>query len=103
MEVWVWLLVYLVGFALLQLVLYRYFRERGSGEQPAGSPNNHGLGVDAGRDPRVDSATEQAADHGGDAGRSQDDPDGIRCTQCGARNERDPAFTYCQQCARPLQ
>jgi hypothetical protein len=101
MEVWAWLTVYLVGFALLQLVLYRYFRQGGSGEQPAGSPNNHGMGADAGRDPWVDSPREQA-DHAPDS-TPGDASGGVRCKHCGAVNESEATFTYCRECAQPLQ
>jgi hypothetical protein len=103
MEAWAWLTVYLVGFALLQLVLYRYFRQGGSGGEPAGSPKNGGVGVDAGRRPWIDSGAEQVADRGTDAGQSGENLDSVHCTHCGAPNERDGVYTYCRQCARPLE
>ena len=85
MEVWAWLLAYVVGFGLLQLVLYRYFsRERGTldGATPGGSD-----GVRRAVPERVD------GDH-----------DGVRpCHHCGASNAADPVYTYCRECATPLE
>lgn len=98
MEPWVWLIVYLVGFALLQLVLYRYVRNRdSSSEQPTGSP---GARSAAGRERRTESATEvrigSEPDGSGDADR-------VRCTHCGALNEQGATFRYCRECTQPIQ
>jgi hypothetical protein len=102
MEAWAWLAVYLVGFALLQLVLYRYFRKRRSGDQPAGPDGRHGARADAGRDSQYNPASERA-DPGGDGRRSGDGADGVHCGHCGALNEDGSTYTYCRQCARPLR
>lgn len=80
MAVWVWLVAYLVGFALLQIILYRYFQEDSAREQTAP--------VTADRS-RVSRETPPD-----DAG------DGLRCKQCGAYN--DAGYSYCRQCTGQL-
>ncbi|MHB9287690.1 hypothetical protein ACKVMT_11720 [Halobacteriales archaeon Cl-PHB] len=90
MEPWAWLAAYLVGFAFLQLLLYRYFREETSGQGQAGPERSASGGRDPVR-PRTD---------GGAASQSDD---AVHCAHCGARNERDPAYTFCRECANPLQ
>jgi len=80
MAVWVWLVAYLVGFALLQLVLYRYFREDSPRERTAPSASERSrVSLKAPPD---------------DAG------DGIHCKLCGAYNEA--GYSYCRQCAGQL-
>ncbi|MEF8782532.1 MAG: hypothetical protein V5A39_08880 [Haloarculaceae archaeon] len=102
MEPWVWLVVYLVGFALLQVILYRYVRdEESSSEQPAGSPGDrHGARADAGREHRAESATEAGLGSGPDV---PGDVDGVRCKHCGALNEQGATFRYCRECTQPIQ
>ena len=102
MEPWAWLIVYLVGFALLQLVLYRYVRNRdSSSEQPTGSPGDgHGTRAGAGRERR----TEPAAEVGiGSEPDGSGDGDRVRCTHCGALNEQGATFRYCRECTQPIQ
>lgn len=102
MEPWVWLVVYLVGFALLQVVLYRYVRNRdSSGEQPAGSPGDrHGARADAGRERPTESRAEMRIGPDPD---SSGETDRVRCTHCGALNEQGATFRYCRECTQPLQ
>lgn len=92
MSVWGWLVAYVVGFALLQLLLYRYFsddhtaydaspdaRERSTEGHPA-----------AGQDPL--------------APRPPTEPgDTLVCRHCGAPNERESSYTFCRRCVQPLQ
>jgi len=85
MEVWAWLLAYVLGFALLQLVLYRYFsREQGAldGATPGGT----------------EATGRPVGESGAGAGEGR-----LRCQHCGATNKHDPQFTYCKQCASPLR
>jgi hypothetical protein len=89
MEAWAWLAAYLIGFALLQLVLYRYF-QRGESTHDAET-----------REPgykRIEgsAATSEIGTHGGDE-------DTVVCQQCGTANERDGMFSYCRECAEPLR
>jgi len=88
MELWAWLVAYLLGFALLQVYLYRYF----IGGQSAG-----------------ESSTEQATPAYSEGGTSpvarpeqSDDGDLVACGECGTYNERTAAFTYCKECGSRL-
>jgi len=88
MEVWTWIVAYVVGFSLLQLLVYRYFRDRGSVEgDSAGTADGYGVGVDAG----------EAANPRDSTG------DGVHCQQCGAHNESRSQYRYCRECAAPLR
>ena len=87
MEAWVWLLVYLAGFGLLQLFLYRYLRNsqgRSGRTAPAGA-DGEGLGA------RLEARPTEADWHDR-TGESE----GLYCPHCGAHNE--PDYTYCRNC-----
>jgi hypothetical protein len=106
METWVWLGAYLVGFVLLQVYLYRYFIKRGrseSGTTTAGLSRQRAL--------RADGEQERPGAIGHGDGETRPDPavpadldieDAIRCGECGAYNERDQMFVYCQHCGEKL-
>lgn len=85
MDPWVWLAAYLVGFTLLQVLLYRRFRQdvpRGGGDTtPAGA----------------ESPAPRATPDGDSTG------DTVVCRTCGTRNESAAPFSYCRQCCDPLQ
>ncbi|MEF8784423.1 MAG: hypothetical protein V5A45_00710 [Haloarculaceae archaeon] len=89
MEAWAWLAAYLIGFALLQLVLYRYF-QRGESTHDGES-----------REPGYKRLEGSAAATDIDADRGPDDA--VVCQQCGALNDRDGMFSYCRECAEPLR
>lgn len=84
MEVWVWVLAYLVGFALLQFVLYRYFRKSTTKSPEQTTPVSEGgaLAVDV----------------------PEDVPEGdlVPCESCGTYNENHPMFTFCRNCGERL-
>jgi hypothetical protein len=84
MEAWAWLFAYVLGFALLQLVLYRYFqREYGKADAtPVAMEGPGAVPRDSGRDA---------------------DGDGRRCQHCGTRNDEESTFTYCRECTSPFQ
>lgn len=84
MEAWAWLVAYLLGFGLLQLVLYRYFQRefRHADTTPATTERSAAPAHDGGGEP---------------AG------EGIHCPECGCRNLQEPTFTYCRRCTSPLQ
>jgi hypothetical protein len=86
MEIWAWLLAYVLGFGLLQLFLYRYFsRKQGA--------------LDGATPPGTEGARRAPPDHDG-----EDSGDGaLRCQHCGAANENEASFTYCRECASPLR
>ena len=85
MDAWAWLIAYLIGFALLQLVLYRYFQRGESTHEGDREPGYQRL-----------ERRSAAADVG-----SVEDTDGVYCQHCGARNDR--GFSYCQNCVEPLR
>lgn len=87
METWAWLIAYVLGFALLQLYLYRYFIKGQSAAESSAetTPNFEGGG---------------AVERRGGADASGDDL--VACSQCGGYNESEPAFTYCKHCGERL-
>lgn len=90
MEVWTWIVAYVVGFSLLQLLVYRYFRD---GDASVEGPS-------AGSGDRYPAAAD-----GLDRAASREEPtgDGVRCRHCGAVNEGEASFRYCRECVTPLQ
>ncbi|WP_336326100.1 DUF7577 domain-containing protein [Halovenus sp. HT40] len=91
METWAWLIAYLLGFALLQLYLYRYFI---GGESTANSSTDKATPRFEGGSGPVDTADNEP----------QSEPDGefVTCTQCGGHNESSSVFTYCKHCGARL-
>ena len=89
MEAWAWLAAYLIGFALLQLVLYRYFQR--------GESTHDGEA----REPGYKRLEASAATSDLDTDDSRDDR--VVCQQCGTLNERDGMYSYCRECAEPLR
>jgi len=96
MEPWGWILVYLAGFILLQLLLVRYFSDgRSLGgvsleSNEASPPQSGERGRSVGeRDPR----SREEADEGG----------GVRCHQCGTENADEQTYTYCRECLAQLR
>ncbi|SDJ59024.1 hypothetical protein SAMN05216226_105206 [Halovenus aranensis] len=85
METWVWLLAYLLGFALLQLYLYRYFiRSTSTESHDRTTPLSEGRGRSI-----------SAADAG-------PDEDLVACESCGAYNENHPMYSFCRECGARL-
>ncbi|MFC7141356.1 hypothetical protein ACFQMA_16145 [Halosimplex aquaticum] len=101
MEPWGWIVVYLVGFTLFQLLLVRYFSDdRSLGgvslESNEASPPQSG---DPGRsvgDPNRPLGGEESEE--GDEGE-----DGVHCPHCGAPNADEPTYTYCRKCLAQLR
>ena len=92
MEALGWLLAYVVGFGLVQLLLYRYIQ--GDDASPDAGPGR--VDQSAGRSMEQSPARPEE-DAGADA------EDGVHCRHCGAVNEYDQMFSYCKRCAGPLQ
>jgi hypothetical protein len=93
MDAWTWLVAYLVGFALLQLVLYRYLQRGEStpgqdGETPEPEPGHRRL--------------ERAASGEGRGASASADTDTVVCQHCGTRNERHGTYSYCRECVKSL-
>lgn len=82
MESWLWLAAYVVGFGVLQLLLYRHFSRK--------TPTAR--------------STEGRPDHGG-GGRltAPEDAETVPCQHCGSINEVHPMVRYCRFCADTLR
>ena len=84
MQAWAWLVAYVVGFGLLQVALYRYFR----------------------RSEPTPKTTEGRVDRGGTSAPPSLDtgPETIQpCEHCGTANESHRMIRYCRDCAEPLR
>lgn len=100
MELWGWLVGYVVLFALFHLLLYYFYARRGDDGPPQPSFVD-GNGTGARYAPQSDGGS-----------RSREDPDidrdpevegeTMRCPHCGTVNERDPVYTYCWNCVSSL-
>jgi hypothetical protein len=91
MEAWGWILVYLVGFTLFQLLLFRYFTNDADGAS---------LGTG---DVSTPQSVEQGQPVRDDGERSDSDRDGDFCQHCGAFNENEQKFRYCRECLSELR
>jgi hypothetical protein len=92
MEPWTWIVVYLVGFTLFQLLLFRYV----SDGQALG-----GVSLESG-----ETAGPQSVERGRmqpDTAASSTTEGQVRCPHCGVANDDDGAFTYCRNCLAQLQ
>ncbi|ELY41094.1 DUF7577 domain-containing protein [Natronorubrum tibetense] len=115
MELWGWLIGYVVLFTLLHLLLY-YVYAKGEDSENAGAPSE-GTGSPSFADPdRASPHSSPGPDRYPNAADDVDDPeefeerqdlefDGetIQCPHCGARNEADQTFTYCWNCISTLR
>lgn len=100
MELWGWLIVYVVLFALLHLVLYVFYAKRESDDRsPAPSfadGNRAGTRYSSSPDGYPGSNDEVDVDR-------EIDGETVRCPHCGATNEADQTFTYCWNCISTLR
>ena len=113
MNLWGWVLVYVVGFSLLQVLIYRYLsdrEERGTnaqsgecatarttprGEQWAGEGHPTGGEPSPETDPYASKETEETD--------ARSTPRSRHCPRCGTLNGADGTYTYCKNCIRPLE
>jgi len=84
-ETWAWVLVYVVGFCLFQVLLYRYLQRNETSLDQA-TPD-----FGEGRPARS-----------GPAGIDDPEREGVQCQHCGTYNERTQMFSYCRQCAERI-
>ena len=82
MDAWVWLVAYVAGFGVLQLLLYRYFNRQTPTAQSTDGRSDHG---------------------GGEQVPAIEDAETIPCRHCGAVNEAHPMVRYCRACADSLR
>jgi hypothetical protein len=90
METLAWLGAYLVGFALLQLYLYKYFMSSTTSDS---QPEGTAAGVPDGG----------AAEHDHVPPDGVDRQDLVRCGECGAYNRSEQMFAYCKECGGRLE
>ncbi|MBX0295466.1 DUF7577 domain-containing protein [Haloarcula nitratireducens] len=88
MNAWAWLTAYVVGFGLLQVLLYQYVQTtdptpESTPERTAGAVN--GSGSRAGDDP------------------TRHEESVVRCRHCGAANESHLMLRYCGTCTESLR
>lgn len=116
MNLWGWVLAYVVGFSLLQVLIYRYLsgRDEGganarSGERalerttPRGEQWPSEGGSTVGEPPQgADPLSTSGELDPRDARSTPQGPQGRHCPRCGALNDAAGAFTYCRNCIRPL-
>jgi hypothetical protein len=101
MEVWTWVVAYIVGFSLLQLLVYRYFRDRDPSVERSSPPKEGSSGIEGLERDRERSPNPEPTP---DAPMQADaDTDGIRCQHCGTYNEKAAKFRYCRECVTPLK
>ena len=83
MDAWLWLVVYLLAFAVLQLFLYRRFSQRDSTPEPGF----------------------RYLDQSSASSDALETPDGdeVRCRHCGTPNAAHPSYRYCRECAQRLE
>ncbi|WP_324664777.1 DUF7577 domain-containing protein [Haloarcula sediminis] len=82
MQPWVWLTAYVLGFGLLQVLLYRHFSGRPASPQP---PEERVTRADGGRQVGAEMT------------------DTVVCGHCGAVNESHSMIRYCGACAESLR
>jgi hypothetical protein len=98
MEPWGWILVYLVGFTLFQLLLFRYFSDGGFDAASLGSSEASASGSVERRE-----AVRESPAGAGDDSDAGDAIDGVHCRQCGTVNADDQMYTYCRKCLTQLR
>ena len=92
MDVWGWIVLYVLLFALLQFLLYRYLREEDSSPLQSAPASFDPTGLD---DHVADGGEEPGLE--GAAGL---DEDRRQCSHCGTVNDTD--YTYCRNCVNPM-
>ncbi len=108
MELWGWVLLYVLAFTLLQLLVYRYLRRSSDSGVPgpavSGDPEYRAGDPRPPRElDRHDKSPTDGTDERTGAGESNPTDEGqVRCPHCRTINDRDSMFTYCEQCVRPL-
>lgn len=105
MELWGWLIGYVVLFALLHLVLYYLYVRRDDDGDPAPSladPDRASVQSSPGPD-RYPRASDDVDDADGVDRDREHEGETVRCPHCGAPNEADQTFTYCWNCVSALR
>lgn len=88
MDVWGWVVLYVLLFALLQFLLYRYLRDEEHTPMQSAPASFDPTGLED----RIDDVPDDAQLDG--------DNDHSKCAHCGAVN--GTGYTYCRNCVNPL-
>ena len=104
MELWGWLVAYLVLFALLHLVLYVFYANRESDERGRESDDRTPAPslTDGSRTGTPYSSSPDGYPTPDDVDHDVDG-ESIQCPHCGAPNDADQTFTYCWNCISTLR
>lgn len=95
MNVWAWIVLYVVLFGLLQVLIYRYLR---SGEDAPLMQSTPPIGErPAPDDMRKERVLEEVGEHDSSV---HHDPSVRQCPHCGTENGVE--YTYCRECVEPL-
>ncbi|QFU84081.1 DUF7577 domain-containing protein [Natronorubrum aibiense] len=105
MELWGWLVGYILLFALLHLLLYfLYVRGNDDAGSPSfAEPNRASPRASPGPDRYPNAADDVEPEEDADDHDLEFDGETIRCPHCGVRNEGDQTFTYCWNCISSLR
>ncbi|ARS90110.1 DUF7577 domain-containing protein [Natrarchaeobaculum aegyptiacum] len=109
MELWGWLVAYVVLFALLHLVLYYVYVRRSDGDSsatPSLADPDHSHSRGSPSPDRFPPAGDRDGDLEGSEGPDEDHHvtgDSVTCPHCGATNSADPTYTYCWHCVSTLR
>ena len=106
MELWGWLIGYVVLFALLHLVLYYVYVRRDEDDgtaSPAFADPNRARPHASPESDRYAVATDDSGDIGPPEEEHEVAGESVSCHHCGAENAADPAFTYCWHCVSALR
>ncbi|WP_266078842.1 DUF7577 domain-containing protein [Haladaptatus caseinilyticus] len=92
MNVWGWIILYVVLFAGLQLLIYRFLRSDEDSPLLQSTPSSAERG--APDEVRKESVLEEFSE------ANQADPSIRRCPHCGTENGAE--YTFCRECIGPL-
>jgi hypothetical protein len=106
MELWGWLIGYVVLFALLHLLLYYVYVRRNDGENvqsPSFTDPGHAQSRSSPGPDRYSRGSDGTTDSEEGEAEVEFDGETIRCPHCGTRNEADQTYTYCWNCVSALR
>jgi ribosomal protein L40E len=92
MGVWGWIVLYVLLFALLQLLIYRYLRSDEDAPLFRSTPPNRET------TPVEETPIEEVREF--EERRRSDDSSVTVCPRCGVEN--DTGYTYCRNCVSPM-
>lgn len=112
MELWAWLVAYLIGFVLLGLYLYQYFSNRTTDSErtptsasgrgiPSETASNRSRGLVT-RGPTDEMAIDSTEPANLAPPEGISHAEALECPACGAYNRSDRMFRFCRNCGERL-